>query len=144
MQYSRAEQDLIERYSKLAEVNAGLQGRINALEGINRETIRKSRLQTLRQSRAFDMDEEVLRCSKMSDEAFDDHATVIEKHYPQISTDITLPTPGNYPPPAGASEQYAKEAELVGKAVAWVKAERAAGRNPTTAEAYEKFGVKTS
>jgi len=142
MQYSKAEQDLVARYSKQAEENAALKQRLEALEIAKRDTERKSRLQTLRYSRAFDFEEEVTRCSKLNDEGFNDHCTVIEKHYPKIEADVSFTAGGTFPPAEAEREQYAKEAENVGKATAWVLTERQAGRQPTIEEAYAKFGVK--
>lgn len=140
MRYARMEAQLARAERQAAEALE----MARTEQGKRIDVERYQRLTLLRESHAFDLDEEfeTVKYGKASDEEFERHCQRIQKNYTKIPIGQSLPIPEGTPPAdtqpggSGVRERYAKEA--VDKAVAWCKSERLAGRNPDYAQALQK------
>ena len=123
--YSRdAEKEIKELREKLAKIEA---------EKVKAE--RYSRLQAASQSHVLELDKEIARASKMTDEQFDDHMSVIIDHYQRIpvNVSITIPEDEHGRP---MTEKYRRDTAK--KAQDLVIAERNAGRDLSFETALER------
>jgi hypothetical protein len=140
VRYARMEHEIQKANQKAAEALAMAE----AEKGKRVDLERYQRLSLLRQSHAFELEEEfeTVRYGKASDDQFDAHCKRIGKNYTRIPIGQTLPIPEGTPPadtqPGGAAarERYSKAA--VDKAVAWCKSERMAGREVDFAQALKR------
>lgn len=103
-----------ERYARLEAELKQATDRLNKLEGEKRVAERLAKLQELRRVHVLDIDEEIHRCSKMDDEQFSDHCTVILKHYSRIPLGAGVYVPGEIPVPSGGedfeeAQQYSRK-----------------------------------
>lgn len=135
-----------QKYSRLEAENratkamlANMEQRLAKAEKEKRTSERYSRLTTAAQAHVLDVDAEMKRAEKMTDEAFDDHMQVVIEHYERIPVNIgagAIYVPDNVAGEKPMTDKYRKDCSR--KAVDFVAAERAAGRNTTFEAALKK------